>query len=120
MNERRLKAAVVGAGPHGLRIIGVLAEMPGIELTAVVDRRAEALAAAALPAGVARLESSDALFARGDIDLLAIATNGPSHAPLALAAMKAGVRRLMIEKPMACSLAECDAIIEQAAATGTR
>ena len=117
---RRLKAAVIGAGPHGLRIVGVLAEMPGVELSAVVDRRADALAKAPVPDGVARLESSDELFARGDIDLVAIATNGPSHAKLALAAMDAGVRRLMIEKPMACSLAECDAIIERARATGTR
>ena len=114
-----LKAAVIGAGPHGLRIVGVLAEMARVELVAVVDRRAEALAAP-LPEGVARLQSSEELFARGDIDLVCIATNGPSHAKLALAAMDAGVRHLMIEKPMACSLAECDAIIARARQTGTR
>ena len=88
--QRRLKAAVIGAGPHGLRIVGVLAEMAAVDLVAVVDRRAEALAQAALPAGVARLESSEELFARGDIDLVCIATNGPSHAALALGAMDAG------------------------------
>ena len=116
----KLKAAVIGAGPHGLRIVGVLQELPGVELVAAVDRRAEALAAAPLPEGVARLESSDDLLARGDVDLVCIATNGPSHARLALAAMDAGVRYLMIEKPMACSLAECDAIIARARQTGTR
>ena len=116
----KLKAAVVGAGPHGLRIVGVLQELPGVELVAAVDRRAEALAAAPLPEGVARLQSSDDLLARGDLDLVCIATNGPSHARMALAAMEAGVRYLMIEKPMACSLAECDAIIARARQTATR
>jgi predicted dehydrogenase len=119
-NQPPLKAALVGAGPHGLRIAGVLAELPGIEFAAAVDRREEALAAAPLPEGVARLTSSDELFARGDIDLVCIATNGPSHAKLALAAMDSGARYLMIEKPMACSLAECDAIISRARQTKTR
>jgi predicted dehydrogenase len=120
VNHRRLKAAVIGAGPHGLRIVGVLVEMAQVELTAVVDRRADALAQAPLPAGVARLDSSDDLFGRGDVDLVCIATNGPSHAHLALSAIDAGVRHLMIEKPMACSLKECDAIIARARQTGTR
>jgi predicted dehydrogenase len=34
--------------------------------------------------------------------------------------MKAGVRRLLVEKPMACSLAECDRILEMAQETNTR
>ena len=103
-----------------MRIVGVLAELPGVELAAVVDQRADALSQSALPAAAARLRSSEELFGGGDVDLLCIATNGPSHAALALAAMDAGVRYLMIEKPMACSLVECDAIIAKARETGTR
>ncbi|HTU27231.1 MAG TPA: Gfo/Idh/MocA family oxidoreductase [Pirellulales bacterium] len=118
--KRRLKAAVFGAGPHGQRIVSVLAEMPEIELVAVVDHHAKALAAGSIPAGVARLESGDALMAGGGADLVCIATNGPSHASLALAAMAGGARYVMIEKPMACSLGECNAIVTRARETGSR
>ena len=78
--KQRLKAAVIGAGPHGLRIVGVLAEMPGSNWRRWSTAGPRRWPRRRCPAGVARLESSDELFARGDIDLVCIATNGPSHA----------------------------------------
>jgi predicted dehydrogenase len=114
------RVAIIGLGPHGLRIADVLAGMPGVELTAVVDKRTEQLELPATRHALNRLQSADELFAHHDVDVVCIATNGPSHSELALAAMEAGVRRLMIEKPMACSLAECDAIIAKAHQTNSR
>jgi predicted dehydrogenase len=114
-----VKAAVIGLGPHGLRIVRALGQVPGVELAAVVDRSEQALAAE-LPAGVARYRSDTELWSRGDVELVCVATNGPSHAPLALAAIAGGVRFLLVEKPMACSLAECDQIIAKAEAAKTR
>lgn len=113
-----MKAAVIGLGPHGRRIVEVIGQMPAVELAAVVDLRDDALAAECIPAATARYKSIDELWARGDISLVCVATNGPSHKDLSLAAIKAGARWLMVEKPMACSLAECDAIAEAARATG--
>ena len=114
-----MKAAVIGLGPHGLRIVRALSQVPGVELAAVVDRSEQALAAE-MPPGVARYRSDSELWSRGDVMLACIATNGPSHAPLALAAMTGGARFLLVEKPMACSLAECDQIICKAETTQTR
>ena len=101
-----MKAAVIGLGPHGRRIVAVFGPMPGVELAAVVDQNQDVLRAAALPVEVAQYASMAELTRRGDIELVSIATNAPSHAALAVAAMDDGVRRLMVEKPMACSLAE--------------
>src|ERR1700687_3046479 len=106
-----MKAAVIGVGPHGRRIVDVLRALPGVELAAVVDRSEQALAAAELPPDVARYRSDQELWSRGDVALVCVATNGPSHAALSLSAMEAGARYLLVEKPMACSLAECDQIL---------
>jgi predicted dehydrogenase len=46
------------------------------------------------------------------LDLLNIVTNGPSHAPITLAAAAAGVRYILCEKPMATSVADASAMIE--------
>lgn len=121
VNSSELKtAAVIGLGPHGKRIVGVLSSMPGIKLSAVVDSREEALAWPEIPPAAAKHKSADALFAAGAPDVVCIATNGPSHAKLAIDAMNAGTRFLMVEKPFACSLAECDQVMEVAARTKTR
>ena len=87
-----MKAAVIGLGPHGRRIVDVLREFDGLELTAVVDRSETALSAVDLPSGVAQLQSDDELWARGDTPVVCIATNGPSHAPLAVKAAASSVR----------------------------
>jgi predicted dehydrogenase len=115
-----LKAAVIGLGPQGKRIVGALGGIRGVELAAVVDARKDALAWPELPSSVARFEDAARLWSSPSIDLVCIATNAPSHASLAIAAMDAGVRRVMVEKPMACSVDECRRMIEAAHRTGSR
>jgi predicted dehydrogenase len=118
--NQRIKAAVIGMGPHGRRIVDVIGRLAQVELAAVVDRLEGALAYDKLPSSTARLQSTEKLWAAGDVDLVCIATNGPSHAVLASQAIAAGVRYLMVEKPMACSVAECEQIVELATHSGTR
>ncbi len=115
-----MKAAVIGLGPHGRRIIDCITKIERLELAAVVDQQSEALAYEKVPENAARLKSTDELWQRKDIDVVCIATNGPSHAALAEQAMNAGARYLMVEKPMGCSISECDRILTQARETGTR
>jgi predicted dehydrogenase len=107
-------------GPHGRRIVDVIGRFPQVELTAVVDRSEQALAYDKLPAPTARLPSTEKLWAAGGIELVCVATNGPSHAALAAEAIGANARYLMVEKPMACSVVECEQIVAQAAKAGTR
>lgn len=54
------------------------------------------------------------------IDLLTIATNGPSHHEIALAAAKSGIRHLVCEKPMATSGRKAREMAAECRARGTR
>lgn len=77
--------------------------------------------AAALGAsyGVPAEATVDSLLARRDVDVVVIATPHTTHLPLALAAAAAG-KHIYLEKPMALSVAECDAILAAARAAGVR
>lgn len=64
------------------------------------------------------LESSpDALIARDDISAVFIATPHHVHAEQSIAAARQG-KHLMIEKPMACTVADCDAILDACKSAG--
>lgn len=60
--------------------------------------------------GVAGYESVEDLLARAGVDAVAICLPHWLHAPVAVAAARAG-KHLLIEKPMAPSVAECDQIL---------
>lgn len=59
----------------------------------------------------------DELLSRGDIDLVSVCTPPFTHAEIAINALRAG-KHVLVEKPMASSLAECDRMNEAAAASG--
>ena len=115
-----MKAAVIGAGPHGKRVIAALHEIPAVKLSAVVDKSEEALQTARVPATVKKYRSAEDLWADGGAELVCITTNGPSHEPLAKAAIEAGSKHVLVEKPMGCSIAECRRMLAKARQLGVR
>lgn len=93
----------------------LIAASRGLALAAVVTRDRERRAAlrAAHPDAVA-LDTPDQLWGRaGELDLVVVATPNRSHAPLARAALRAGLA-VVIDKPMAISAAEARALIDEA------
>jgi Predicted dehydrogenases and related proteins len=58
------------------------------------------------------------LLKREDIGLVSVCTPPYTHAEIAMEAMRAG-KHVIVEKPMASSLEECDAMIETAKKCGT-
>jgi predicted dehydrogenase len=110
-----VRVAVAGAGYWGINHVRVFAGAAGAELVAVADPDPEARARAAELAPQARLRSSfDALLA-DDIDAVIIATPAPTHAELALRALRAGVH-VLVEKPLALSVADAEKVVAEAAA----
>lgn len=67
--------------------------------------------------GIAAYEHAEDLIADPSVDAIDICTATPQHAPLAIAALRAG-KHVLCEKPMALSLAECDAMQAAAAEAG--
>jgi len=130
-----LKVAVVGAGAFGrnhLRVYGELALEPAVELSAgavalsagavalsaVVDRdpavRSEAAARYGIPAFATVAEC---LAAVPDLDAASVCVPTLYHASVAEELLTAGLD-LLIEKPIAASLAEADRIVALAATLG--
>jgi UDP-N-acetyl-2-amino-2-deoxyglucuronate dehydrogenase len=108
----RLGAAVIGlgVGQAHARAYAALAET---ELVAVCDQNQERLAAFAARYPVTTYTDAAQVFADPAVQLVSIATPHPSHAPLAIAAARAG-KHVIVEKPMTIDLAEADAMIEAA------
>lgn len=50
--------------------------------------------------------------------IVAIATTADSHIPLLEACLSAGISRVLVEKPVGCSVSECDRAIARATASG--
>ena len=117
---RPLRVGLVGYGLGG-RVFHapLVAATPGLELAAVVTRDPERRAqlAAAHP-GAAALDTPEALLAlRGDLDLVVICTPNGSHAPLARAALEAGLP-VVVDKPLATSAAAARELVALARARG--
>jgi predicted dehydrogenase len=68
---------------------------------------------------VTRFDSVEAMLDRDDVGVVFVATPHHLHAEQALAAAKAG-KHVLIEKPMATSVADCDAILAACEAHGVR
>lgn len=110
-----VRAAVVGVGHLGKHHARILAGLPGVDLVAVVDTnraRAEEIAAAS---GTTALTSAADLL--GKVDAVSIAVPTERHLEIALPFLQAGVP-VLVEKPMARSLAEADQMIAAARASG--
>lgn len=100
-NQRPLKAAVIGAGYWGPNLARNFATSPDWELAAICDMdrdRAEQLARRTGNPGTA--QSVGELFARFDVDAVAIATPARTHHAIAMQALEQG-KHVLVEKPLA-------------------
>jgi predicted dehydrogenase len=110
-----LRVAVVGAGAFGRNHLRVLRELQqaghALQLVAVVDRDAAVAAKAAADFGAPAFETIEAcLSAVGSLDAASICVPTVHHAAAAALLLVAGVD-LLIEKPLAASLADADRIL---------
>jgi predicted dehydrogenase len=109
-----MRAAVVGVGHLGRHHARILGSLPGITLAGVVDSdRARAEQIAGEFATTAFGSASEI----GQLDLAVIAVPTESHAEIALPLIRAGVHTL-VEKPIAQTVAEADALIAAAKQAG--
>jgi predicted dehydrogenase len=108
----KTRIAVAGAGYIGQAHIGVARNSPTVTLSAVVDP-SPAAKAVAEAAGVPLYASLDELFAKDRPDGIVLATPNPLHVPHAVACIAAGVS-MLLEKPIAQTVAEAEALVRAA------
>jgi UDP-N-acetylglucosamine 3-dehydrogenase len=111
-----LRVGVVGIGVMGSNHARVFADMPGVRLAGVVDpdRKQREFVSGAL--GCAAYPDIEGLLADG-VDALTIAAPTHLHRDLAIASIERGVH-VMVEKPIAPSVEEGNAIIAAARRAG--
>lgn len=85
-------------------------QRPDAGVVAVWDDDAQRGSAAAARLGVEFVPRLDVVLARSDVDAVTICAENAKHADLALAAARAG-KHIMMQKPMATTVADCDAIV---------
>ncbi len=110
-----LRVAVVGVGHLGKHHARILALLPGVDLMAVVDTNRPRVEEIAAAYGTRALTDYRELLGRVDAVTLAVPTE--RHSEIALSFLEARVP-VLVEKPMARSLAEADAMIAAAAKSG--
>jgi predicted dehydrogenase len=114
MAERRLRIGVVGAGHFGRFHALKVAANPRAALAGVCDVDAARAASVATEADGPRLDWPGLLAAS---DAVVIATPAEAHFKLAAEALQAG-RHVLVEKPIAATLAEAEELARLAAAHG--
>lgn len=117
MDERRLGVGILGLGMAGGFMAPIIANHPRVSLAAAADLDPVLCERFTHDTGLPADTSAGALFKREDVEVVYIATPHQFHAAQAIAAMEAG-KHVVVEKPMALSLADCDAMIEVADRTG--
>ena len=113
-----VRLAVIGAGAWGQSWVRVAATTERAQLTWVCDRAeaARERAHAVMPA-VRTTAHVDDVLAAPDVDAVIVATPSSTHAALAQRALAAG-KHVLVEKPLALSVADAEAVAAAAAAAG--
>jgi predicted dehydrogenase len=106
---------VIGAGALGFHHIRILRDMAGVALAGFHEANAERAAQVSKELGVAAYPSVEALLP--DVDAATIVVPTPAHHAVARVALAAG-KHLLIEKPIAATLAEADELVALAKAHG--
>lgn len=112
-----IRVLVVGLGQMGQSHAASYQALPEFDLVALVNR-----SDVALPEALAHLpveQDFDAALARHKPDMVAVATYSDSHAALAIKAMDAGAH-VFVEKPLATTVVDCEAVAEAARRTGRK
>ena len=118
MNDSPLRLGIVGCGWVALeRHLPALAHAPEVAVVALADVDQQALARATAFAPCARhFSSAEALADDPTVEAVAVTVPPADHVPVALAALAAG-KHVFVEKPLAASLEEADALLAAAEAS---
>lgn len=110
----KVRHAVIGLGWFGEKHCEALTAIPNVEIAALCTRTEGRLREVASRFGVGKTFTDfHALLADPEIDSVSITTMWDQHAAPALAALAAG-KHVFLEKPMASTASDCQAIIDAA------
>ncbi|OGT92934.1 MAG: hypothetical protein A2083_09915 [Gemmatimonadetes bacterium GWC2_71_9] len=115
MTTAPLAVGVAGVGSLGFHHARHYAALPGVRLAGVFDARPERAAEVAARLGTRACPSLDALLE--DVAAISVVVPTPAHHDVALAALARG-RHVLVEKPLAATIAEAEALVAAAERAG--
>jgi phthalate 4,5-cis-dihydrodiol dehydrogenase len=110
---------MAGLGVASTQILPPISSLPYIKISAAADTRADALEKFRGVYGGEAFKSVEAMCDSPNVDAVYIATPNELHARHVIAAAERG-KHVIVEKPMALSIAECDAMNEAAEKHGVK
>lgn len=115
---KTLRLALIGCGALGRVHAQCVASLPAAQFVAYANVNSIA-ARACLDefGGEYATNETDRIFRDSSIDAVYICTRHDSHASLAIAAARAG-QHILVEKPLALNLADCEPIAQAVEASG--
>jgi len=114
---QKLRTGLIGCGKVGHLHAAALATLPESQFVAVCGRSETKAVPFAKQYGVAAYTDVTKMVTQEKLDMVCICTPHPEHAGPAIAAARAGAH-VIVEKPLASSLADCDAMLAAAKAGG--
>jgi len=114
-----LRLGMAGLGVASTQILPPIAKLPFIRITAAADTRADAVAKFREQYHAEGYTGIEELCASANVDAVYIATPNSLHAEHAVIAAR-NKKHIIVEKPMAMTLAECDAMNEAADKYGVK
>jgi predicted dehydrogenase len=115
VSERKIRVAVVGVGDFGRNHVRVWRDLEGAELTGIVDTNGERARQIAAEFGTQVIADVAAL--PGRVDAVSLAVPTVEHARIGCCLLQQGID-VLVEKPMAVSVAEADELIAAARRAG--
>ncbi len=119
MRRDRVKTALIGCGKVGQIHAEALGSLEVSEFVAACDASPERAEAFAARHGVKAFTHVEAMLRESRAEAVCVCTPHPLHAAPAVQAIEAGAH-VLIEKPMAATLADCDAMLAAASKTGVK
>jgi len=116
---RKIKTGIIGAGKIGHVHAAALMANPKSAFTAVLGRTESKTNAFAEQYGVKGYTDLDAFLEESGVEAVCVCTPHPGHRDPSIAAAEAGIH-LLVEKPLASSLEDCDAILETVERNGVK
>lgn len=109
-----ISVGVIGLGYWGPNLVRNVASSGRTRLAAICDRAAARVekVGAQFPAAK-RCSEPEELYSDPSIDAVVIATPVSTHAPLGIAALRAG-KHVLVEKPMTASVEDAEALVREA------
>jgi len=119
MHDKQLNVAVIGLG-FGAEFLPIYQRHPDARLWAICQRSAGPLEQLVSAFGVPKCYTRyEEVLADPEVDLVHINSPIPDHAPMSIAALKAG-KHVLCTVPMATTLEECWQIVELVKQTGLK